>query len=289
MLSYRNDLIDTVRPFFQNLTNSANNERFNINEEKHIPFLKLLFDSQLKVLYKFEIINEEKYSAVVPKKENLSTNSSNHEEEIVIERSREIIKEDQMEKLQILIRENGINTISPIIKSFNEIKKMKIPIIIECIIQKAIKCFKYLLINGFEDPTTVTMQEQNPYPDDNYWETHHKYEWDCMSIAIYFGEAEIVKILEDRGFEKWKNPRYIEAAVLSYRNSIVKEIIYQMKEKNENGNDNINDTNFIVGLIASGKSNNIKGAEILINNGANLNAQDIIYQNIQILYLIKRI
>ena len=38
---------------------------------------------------------------------------------------------------------------------------MTIPIITECIIEKATKCYKYLLITGTEDPT-ITMQEQNP-------------------------------------------------------------------------------------------------------------------------------
>jgi len=55
----------------------------------------------------------------------------------------------------------------------------------------------------------------------------------------------------------------------------IKEISYNMKEKNEN--EMINDQNFMIGLFASGRNNNIKGAEILINNGANINATDYIY------------
>ena len=57
-----------------------------------------------------------------------------------------------------------------------------------------------------------------------------RYEWDCMATAIYFGKKEIIKILEDKGIEKGKNPTHIEAAILSYRNMIAKEIIEDMNE-----------------------------------------------------------
>ena len=52
-----------------------------------------------------------------------------------------------MEELQRLIVDNGINTLTPIIQSFNEVKKMNIPIMNYCLIQKAKKCFKFLFIN----------------------------------------------------------------------------------------------------------------------------------------------
>jgi len=87
-----------------------------------------------------------------------------------------------------------------------------------------------------------------------------------MAIAIYYGELEIMKILEEKGIEKGDKPAHIEAALLSYRNAIAKEIINKKKEKNENLENTLK-----IGLIASIKSNNIKGAEILINNGAKIN------------------
>ena len=87
-----------------------------------------------------------------------------------------------------------------------------------------------------------------------------------MAIATYYGEVEIAKILEEKGIEKGDKPSHIEAALLSYRNAIAKEIINKMKENNENEEITLN-----IGLIASIKSNNIKGAEMLINNGANIN------------------
>ena len=47
-----------------------------------------------------------------------------------------------MEQLQQIIREKGINSISPIITSFNEVEMMKIPLIIECIIEFEIQLEK---------------------------------------------------------------------------------------------------------------------------------------------------
>ena len=75
---------------------------------------------------------------------------------------------------------------------------------------------------------------------------------------------EIIKILEELGIEKGKISAHLEAALLSYRNSIAKEIIIKMKEKNMN-------EFLIIGLLASAKSNNIKGADLVFQNGANIN------------------
>ena len=101
--------------------------------------------------------------------------------------------------------------------------------------KKAIECFKYLLVNGFDDPNK-TMEEQNPFTlyDSNCWLIEiKKYEWDSMATAIFFGNKKIIKILEVRGIEKGKKPAHIEAAILSYRNMIAKEIIEDLNENNE--------------------------------------------------------
>ena len=149
---------------------------------------------------------------------------------------------------------------------------MKIPIFIECVIQRATKCFKYILINGFENPSII-MNDQSPQEITiSWWETIKikRFEWDCMSVAIYYGEMEIIKILEENGIEKGSLSAHFEAAILSYRNGIAKEIINQMKGKNEN--EKINDEILKRSLISSAKNNNIKGAELFINNGADINA-----------------
>ena len=74
ILFYRNDLIETIKPFFKNLKNE------NINYEKYIPLLKRFSKDQLKVLSQYGIITEEKFNLLIPKnqKENqLSTKKTN--------------------------------------------------------------------------------------------------------------------------------------------------------------------------------------------------------------------
>ena len=142
------------------------------------------------------------------------------------------------------------------------------------------KCFKYLLVNGFDDPNK-TMEEKNP--DFSYYSEDHlieikRYKWNCMATAIFFGNKEIVKILEGRGIEKGKNTTHIEAAILSYRNLIAKEIIDDLNEKKKQIQNILN-----ISIIASAKNNNIKGIEFLLTKGADINAKDIYlskYKNI---------
>ena len=60
--------------------------------------------------------------------------------------------------------------------------------------EKTIKCFKYLLVNGFDDPNK-TMEELNlDHFFDSYLHTIEikRYEWNCMAPAIYFGNKEII-------------------------------------------------------------------------------------------------
>ena len=69
ILFYRNDLIETIKPFFENLKNE------NINDEKYFPFLKTFSKFQLEVLYQYGIIPEAKFNLLIPKnqKENQSS------------------------------------------------------------------------------------------------------------------------------------------------------------------------------------------------------------------------
>ena len=60
-----------------------------------------------------------------------------------------------------------------------------------------------------------------------------RYEWNCMATAIYFGDKEIIKILEEKGIEKGKKVAHIEAAILSYRNIIAKEMIEDLNENEQ--------------------------------------------------------
>ena len=102
-----------------------------------------------------------------------------------------------------------------------------------------------------------------------------------MAIAIYYGEMEKIKIFEEKGIEN--NPTHIEAAILSYLNSIAKTIITKMKEKNEI----ILNQNLGKSLLTSSKNNNIKGIELLISEGVDINVLDIIYLISILIFLIK--
>ena len=268
ILFYRNDLIETIKPFFENLKNE------NINDEKYISLLKTFSKDHLKVLYQNGIITEDKFYST--KETNSTINDLNTKIE-------EIISGDKIKELEKLLQEKDISTFNTIIKSFLEVEEMKIPLIQYCIMKKAIECFKYLLVNGFDDPNK-TMEEQDPnssYDSYNNEIEIKRYEWDCMATAIYFGNKEIIKILEEKGIEKGKNPAHIEAAILSYRNIIAKEIFENLNENNEQIQNILN-----ISIIALAKNNNIKEIEFLMTKGADINAKDIIYLNMIILFLI---
>ena len=91
---------------------------------------------------------------------------------------------------------------------------MEIPLIQYCIMKNAIECFKYLLVNGYDDP--------NKTMEDSLYFKRYIYKWDCMATAIYYGNNEIINILENRGIEKGNNQSHIE------------DIIEKHIEENEN-------------------------------------------------------
>ena len=276
ILFYRNDLIETIKPFFVNLKNE------NINDEKYIPLLKKFSEDQLEVLYQNTIITEEKFNLLNPQNQKKKNQSSTKETNFTINdinsKIKEIISGDKIKELEKLLQDKDIKTFNTITKSFLEVEKMEIPLIQYCIMKKAIECFKYLLVNGFDDPNK-TMEEQNPYPQNIFtnlmgWKSEHRYEWNCMATAIYFGNKEIIKILEGKGIEKGKNPTHIEAAMLSYRNMIAKEIIEDLNENKEQIQNILN-----LSITVASKNNNIKGIEFLMTKGADINAKDIIIFN----------
>ena len=169
ILFYRNDLIETIKPFFENLKNE------NINDEKYIPFLKTFSKNQLQILYQNEIISEKKINSLLQKNQFYLTKGTNNTVNDINTKIEEIISGDKIKELEKLLQEKDIKTLNTITKSFLEVGKMEIPLIQYCIMKKAIECFKYLLVNGFDDPNkTMEEQERNT----------KKYEWDCMATAI---------------------------------------------------------------------------------------------------------
>ena len=260
ILYFQNGLVDIIKPFFENLNNN------NINDERNLPLLKTFSRYQLEILYKEKIIPESNHN------ESNNDNSNNKNIEAKIE---EIISGDKIKELQEFIQEKDINTYNTITKSFNEVKKMKIPLIQYCIMKKAIECFKYLLVNGFDDPNRTMEEESNTHSNNFSWNNNinninqNRYKWDCIATALYFRNKEIVKILEVKGIEKGKKSSHIEAALLSYQNAIAEEMIENIKEDKKNI--------LSIALLASSKNNNIQGTELLISKGANINSKDIYF------------
>ena len=128
-----------------------------------------------------------------------------------------------------LVRENddSIQTFNTIKKSFLEVEEMEIPLIQYCVMKEANKCFKYLLINGFDDPKKI-MKERNPLSfNDSQGNIINikRYEWDCMTTVIFFGNRVMFCLLVEKDIMIGTNATHIEAAILSYRNMIAKEII----------------------------------------------------------------
>ena len=275
ILFFHNNSSEIIKPFFENLKNE------NINDDKYFPSLQTFSKYQLKALYENGIITEDKFKLLIPKdqKRNQSSTKETNDMSTKIE---EIISGDKIKELEKLLQENDIKKCMTITTSFLEVEEMQIPLIQYCIMKNAIKCFKYLLINGFDDPSR-NMEEQ--IPKRKNWR-HKKveikrYVWDCMTTAIFFGNNEFVRILEFRGIEKGQNAAHVEAAILSYKNKLAKEIFENLNKKEEK--ENI----LNVCLMASAKNNNIEGVEYLMTKGAKVNAIDIIYLNIKIVFFIK--
>ena len=60
ILFYRNDLIEVIKPFFENLKDE------NINDEQFFPHLKNFSRDQLRALYENGIIAEGKINLLIP-------------------------------------------------------------------------------------------------------------------------------------------------------------------------------------------------------------------------------
>ena len=265
ILFYRNDLIETIKPFFENLKND------NINDEKYIPLLKTFSKDQLEVLYQKGIIAEERFKLLIAENQSFAKETNNLND--IKSKIEEIISGDNIKELEKLLQKSNNKSFKTITKSFFEVEEMEIPLIQYCIMKNAIECFKYLLVNGYDDPNK-TMKEKDPDYNEmmfKFWGTNYLYEWDCMATALYFGNKEIVQILEYKGIEKGK-PAHIEAAILSYRNIFATQLIENLDENAINHKKLKISLN--LSIIASARNNNIKGVEFLLTKGVSINIQN---------------
>ena len=98
---------------------------------------------------------------------------------------KQIIEKDNLELLQKEF-ENNKNIILK--DSFFEKDKMKIPILHYCVMKKAMKCFKFLILNG-ADPSQTIYYEEGPSWDrkkgDKYEENSCRSYWsNCDKTEI---------------------------------------------------------------------------------------------------------
>ena len=243
MVFFRRDLMKLIKPFLPS----------NISIKNIPPFCR---KNQFITFLQQSDIN-------VEKEEEENKNKEDHQIYI-----KQIIEEDKVELLQKETeKENNMNII--IEDSFLELENMEIPILHYCIMKKAIKCFKFLILNGANPSLTLQYQ----LTIDEYDE--YKYEWDCMAVGAYFGEIEMMRILEERGINKLNNPNVWEAVTLSHRNQFL-HLFISRKDEIPNFEECLRK-----GLKGSVKGNNLKAFKLLISKGADIDAKDIIHQNIQ--------
>ena len=189
-LFFRPNLITTIKAFLPNIISIENIPHFCQNSV----FFNYLTKNSIKIEN-----NEEK-------EETEDDEEEKTEQEMHF---KQIIEKDDLELLQQEF-ENNKNII---LEEWFFENYMTIPILHYCVMKKAMKCFKFLILNG-ADPSQTLSHE---------WK--HEYEWDCISIAVCFGEWEMMKILEERGFDKLNNPSVWEAAALTHRNKFLKLLI----------------------------------------------------------------
>ena len=121
MVFFRRDLIKLIKPFLPSNISIKNIPLFCRNQ-----FITFLQQSDINV-----------------EKEEKNKNEENEDDQIYM---KQIIEEDNVELLQKETeKENNMNII--IEDSFLEIENMEIPILHYCIMKKAIKCFKFLILN----------------------------------------------------------------------------------------------------------------------------------------------
>ena len=118
ILFYRNDLIETIKPFFENLKNE------NIKNEKYIPLLKTFSKDRLEVFFQNKIITEEKFNLLIPKNQKENQSSAEETKNTVNDintKIEEIISVDKIKELEKLLQEKDIKTFNTITKSFLEV------------------------------------------------------------------------------------------------------------------------------------------------------------------------
>ena len=167
------------------------------------------------------------------------------------------IEEDDVETLRLLSNQTNFDLNHRIKKENQLYEYTEIPIILFCIEKHAMKCFKFLLINGANPLETII-----DFP---------QYSWKCnkeingMTFGAITGNLQIIQMIEEKGGKIDKNCIY--GAVKFHQNHILKWILQQNQKQIE----------LIVGLCSSAKYDNWEGVTTLLEFGVDINAIDILF------------
>ena len=215
----------------------------------------------------------------------------------------EIIDKDDIESFKIISNSNNFNFNQTITKNNELYHYFQIPILLYCIEKNAIKCFKFALING-ADPTLKSNPITIKYGKINYEQT-----WDAYGFAGATGNIQIIRLLEDKGFEP--NECLMEGCSQFHQEAILNWIQKEQSHLLSTSIKNIifyenfealnlftfKDNKIDISLNKKGQKplhwatirNSKEIGEILISKGANINTKDIIYLNFRILFLFNLI
>ena len=213
------------------------------------------------------------------------------------EKIEEIIEKDDVESFRLISNDTNFDFNGRIKKENKLFNYTEIPIILYCIEKKAIKCFKYALING-ADPSQKSIYQKK--------KKIKKEKWDVYGFAGAIGNIQIIKLIEDQGIAINGNlikgsSKFHQNHILHWRekenNSLLKEGMKEIIQYHNYEAFDLIDRLFNVNSIFSDKNkttlhyaaqyNSKEIGEVLISKGADFNAKGIIYLNIIILFLIK--
>ena len=166
------------------------------------------------------------------------------------------IEEDDVETLILLSNQTNFDLNQRNQKENQLYEYTAIPIILFCIQKHAMKCFKFLLINGANPLETII-----DFPS---WK---KKNIDGMTFGAETGNLQIMQMIEEKGGKIDKN--CIIGAAKFHQNHILKWILQQKQEEEE----------LILGLCSSAEYNNFEGVSLFLENRINVNARNIIYEN----------
>ena len=212
----------------------------------------------------------------------------------------EIIEQDDIESLKIFSNSNNLDFNQKIKKNNELFHYARIPILLLCIEKSAMKCFKFVLING-ADPTLKSEKFKSKRKE-------YKPVWDAYGFAGARGNIHVIRILKENGIKpsnyllegcsQFHQKQILELIINEesyllnpekdsylFKSVMKKTIFFENFEfldlfiLKRNINSILINENDQTSLHYAAKKNRKKIGELLISKGADINARDIIYLN----------